>query len=64
MNLIVDVLLYLGIAYQALRPVNPIDYYPRYINGYQVIVIRIWRVIKFVILYVSILFIKGFECID
>lgn len=57
MNLIVDVLLYMGIAYQLFRPVDPMKYQPRYINGYQVILIRIWRVIKFMIIYYVALFI-------
>jgi len=57
MNLIIDVLLYLGIAYQLLRPVDPMKYQPRYIKRYEVVLIRIWRVIKFMILYYVSLFI-------
>ena len=64
MNQIITVLLYLGIVYQFFVKVDPLDYYPRYIKRYEVVLIRIWRVIKFLIVYYLILFILalfGFE---
>jgi len=64
MNLIVDVLLYAGIASQFFRPVDPMKYQPRYIKRYEAWLIRIWRVIKFMILYVVFLFVLGLFGVD
>lgn len=57
MALLFNIVLYGGIGYQLLRPVDPAKYYPRYINGYQVILIKIWRVIKFAALFYVVAFI-------
>jgi len=64
MKLVTTIALYLGMAYQFFRPVNPMDYQPRYIKRYQVPLIRIWRVFKFLILYAIALFLLSVFGVD
>ncbi len=64
MKSLIAAITFIGMAFQFLRPVDPAIYAPRYITGFGVFRVRIFRVVKFylaLIVAVAILALFGFS---
>lgn len=64
MGIFLQAVLYIGIAFQLFRPVDPAINYPNHITGFGVIRERIWRAFKFIILYVIVIFVLALFGVD
>jgi hypothetical protein len=55
MNLAIQIVLYVGLAIQLFRPVDPAIYMPeRHITHFGVILERLWRALKFFIAWLIV----------